>query len=350
MSDRFQNNISLADYTSFGVGGPAEFFAIASGTDELIEILRANTYGPLWVLGYGSNSLVSDHGLPRLTVVTHGGSMVLTDTSLVADAGVWWDDVVKTAVTHGLWGIEFMSEVPGSVGAAVFINITAYGQSIGPLIEWVEAWDTIESRVIKITREELVWGYKQSVFQQPKNAGLVILRICLQLNRRPTDELNYQKAIDVAGELGLSSDSLEDRRKIIIEARARAGSLWHPGRSEARTVGSFFRNPTVPTELVEKLAVFDESGKTAEEIKKMNRVHGGSEQRVSAAHVMLAAGFSRGQTWGNVKLNDHNLLKLEALAGATAQEIYNVAMDIQRTCEEKLGVRLEPEARILGEF
>ena len=82
----------------------------------------------------------------------------------------------------------------------------------------------------------------------------------------------------------------------------------------------------------------------------MNQVHGGDEQRVSAAHVMLASGFSRGQQWGNVKLNDQNLLKIEALNGATAQEIYDVALHVQTTCKEKLGISLETEARILGDF
>lgn len=340
----------MADYTSFGVGGPAELFAEAHDADELMQLLQAAPAGPIHVLGWGSNSLISDRGLPGLTIAVRSGKIEFHDTEVVVDAGVWWDDVVKMAVERGLWGIELMSETPGSVGGAVFINITAYGQAIGPLVEWIEVWDSSAHAVRRLTADELSWGYKESIFQRPENTGLIILRVALKLSRERTDELRYQKALDVATELGLSPNSLADRRKIIIEARDRAGSLWHSDRGEARTVGSFFRNPVVAPEQLEKLVAFEEHGKTAEEIKKMNQVHGGDAQRVSAAHVMLAAGFSRGQTWGNVKLNDHNLLKIEALPGATAQDIYDVAMNIQQTCEQKLGIHLEPEARILGEF
>ena len=95
---------------------------------------------------------------------------------------------------------------------------------------------------------------------------------------------------------------------------------------------------------------YDESGKTKAELKKMNQVHGGDQRRVSAAHVMLAAGFKRGQTWGKVKLNDQNLLKIEALPGASAQDIFDVVRLIQTEVKKKLDINLEPEARILGVF
>jgi len=84
---------------------------------------------------------------------------------------------------------------------------------------------------------------------------------------------------------------------------------------------------------------------------KMNQVHGGSTTRVSAAHIMLAAGFRRGQRFGgHVKLHDKNLLKIEALEGATAQDVYETMRTIQKTVQEKLKVTLEPEAQLLGEF
>lgn len=349
MDNVIQPQIVLAPYTSFNVGGAAELFTLISSSDALLDLLKSG-HQPQQVLGYGSNTLISDKGLPGLTMAFRGGAMSFDGNEITVDAGVWWDDVVAASVERGLWGCELMSEVPGSVGGAVFINITAYGQSIGPLVQWLEVWDPGLEQVRRLEKDALHWDYKQSIFQQPEHNKLVILRACLRLSSNRTDELQYQKAINVAEELGLSTQSLSDRRKIIIETRARAGSLWHPDSSEARTVGSFFRNPVVSASQLEKLMAFDESGMTAEEIKRTNRVHGGIEQRVSAAHVMLAAGFSRGQSWDNIKLNDKNLLKIEALPGATAQEIYDVAKLIQETCYQKLGIQLEPEARILGEF
>jgi len=348
---RIQNAIDLAPYTSFKVGGPAEHFADIASTDQLIDILHNTDITPVWLIGYGSNTLISDEGLPGLTLHITGGDIQVQEHMIIADAGVWWDDVVQAAIAHNLWGIELMSEIPGSVGAAAYINIAAYGQSIGPRIEWVDVWDPRQSTVKRINRADLKWDYKRSQFQTESYADVIILRVCIALDHSRSDELTYQKAVDVADELGLDTHSLADRRKIITEARHRAGSIWSASNDKhARTVGSFFRNPVVTAEQRDAIIQHDESRVSAEQIKRMNTTHGGNEQRVSAAHVMLAAGFERGQTWGKVKLNDKNLLKIEALPGATAQEIYDVVQEIIRTCKERLNVTLIPEARILGTF
>lgn len=347
---KLQQNVPLANYTSFGLGGPAENFIEVHNTDELLDVLKHTDITPLWLLGFGSNTLISDEGLTGLVISIRGGQTQLEDTYITADAGCWWDDIVKTAIDHNLWGTELMSEIPGSVGAALYINITAYGQSLGPLVEWVDVWNQNSHHVQRLGADDLSWDYKSSIFQKPENQHLIILRVCLKLRNEQHDELVYQKALDVAEELSLDTNNLKDRRKIIIEARKRAGSLWEPTTRGTHTAGSFFRNPVVPEEVANYVMNFDESGKTPEEIKKMNHVHGGNEKRVSAAHVMLATGFKRGQQWNKVKLNDQNLLKIEALPGATAQEVYSVALEIKTTCQKKLGITLEPEARILGHF
>jgi UDP-N-acetylenolpyruvoylglucosamine reductase len=95
---------------------------------------------------------------------------------------------------------------------------------------------------------------------------------------------------------------------------------------------------------------FDETGKSPEQITKMNAVHGGDNLRVSAAHVLLAAGFKRGQTWGPVRLHPKNLLKIENTGGATARQIYDAAQLIINTVQNQLGISLEPEAQLLGQF
>ena len=345
-----QKNVALAPYTSFQVGGEAEYFAEVHSSEELVMLLQSNTHHPIWLLGYGSNTLISDNGLPGLTVCIRGGNITVNEDTITAGAGVWWDDIVKCSIENNLWGVELMSEIPGSFGAALFINITAYGQSVGPLVNWIDIWNEKEAKVERLERKDLLWGYKSSVFQT-KFKDAVILQAKLHLSPTITDELSYQKAVDVAEELNLDVHSLEDRRKIIIEARNRAGSLWHPDAArQSHTVGSFFKNPIVSAEIADKIISYDESGKTKEQIMKMNQVHGGDSMRVSAAHVMLAAGFKRNQQWDNVKLNEKNLLKIEALPGATASDVYRIVVLIQETCRDKLGVELVPEARLLGSF
>ncbi len=347
-----QKNVPLADYTSFGIGGTAEYFAEINDTQTLINVLSEHAdIQPVWLLGYGSNTLISDKGLPGMTFVIKGGALTVDGTTVIADAGVWWDDVVQAAIKNNLWGCELMSEIPGSVGAATFINITAYGQSVGPIVKWVDVWDPDSSTVKRMTGDQFIWDYKTSVFQQPEHADLIILRVCFALSDTPTQDIEYQKALDVAQELGISPDTLAGRRRIITEARSRAGSLWKPDSGQvAKTVGSFFRNPMVDQATAERIIQHDETGKTKEEVRKMNAVHGGDSKRVSAAHVMLAAGFSRGQQWGCVKFNDQNVLKIEALDHALAQEVYDVAMHVQAVVKQTFDIHLEPEARILGDF
>lgn len=346
-----EQNILLAPYTSFGVGGPAEHFALIQSSEALVEALKCTTAETeLHIIGYGSNSLISDRGLSGLTLCIRGGNIQKEGTTIIADAGAWWDDVVQLAIAHNLWGIECLSAVPGSVGAGLYINIAAYGQSIGEHVAWIEVWNRDLSEIQRLSASDLSWGYKKSIFQESQYANLVIIRACFQLNTSSEDSLSYQKALDVAKEMAFDINTLSGRRKAIMETRKRAGSLWHPDDDSNHTVGSFFRNPVVSKEQAERVMSFDESGKTAEEIRRMNKVHGGDEQRVSAAHVMLAAGFHRGQTWEKVKLNEKNLLKIEALPGAKAEDIYRVAMIIEKKCLEITGIKLTPEARILGSF
>ncbi|MCA9349367.1 hypothetical protein KC878_04495, partial [Candidatus Saccharibacteria bacterium] len=216
-------------------------------------------------------------------------------------------------------------------------------------IERVAAWARLRSRRVIFHQKQLELGYKQTIFQNSPH--LIITRVCLNLSKKVTHVLEYQKALEVAEELQLSVDSLTDRRQIIIETRRRSGSIWHPHDPRfSRTAGSFFRNPLVPEKLANAIINFDETETNPNIVKKMNTVHGGSANRVSAAHVLLAAGFKRGQNWGRVKLNDQNLLKIEALSGATAQDIYNVMLNIQSSVLTKLGLKLEPEVRLLGKF
>lgn len=345
-----QKNVPLANYTSFGIGGQADTLIEVSNYQELVDCLKNDLQKPLNILGFGSNTLISDKGLRGTTLRIVGGNIAFEDNKVIVDAGVWWDDLVRACIEKKLWGVELMSAVPGGVGGALYINITAYGQSVGPLVDWVEVWDTETKQVKKYLRNDLSWSYKDSIFQK-KPGSQIILRACLNLSHKPTNELVYQKAIDVADELGLGTEDLENRRRIIIETRKRAGSLWNPQDLQPiHTAGSFFRNPIVSEDVAEKIISYDETGKTADQIKLMNKVHGGSSTRISAAHVMLAAGFKRGQSWNKVKLNDQNLLKVEAMQGATSQEVYDVAMQIKRTCLQKTNIALQPEVQIVGEF
>lgn len=342
------SNVQLADYTSLRVGGPAELLLLPQNYDENLSALRqANS--PIWRLGFGCNVLVSDLGLNGTTIVWRQGEITVNGNEVIADGGVWWDDVVTTAMRYGLWGLELLSEIPSSVGGAVYGNIAAYGQQVSDTLAWVEVFDNTSQEVTRLPASQFAFNYRSSSFQQQPN--LTILRVAFNLKTEPTHELRYDSAVSIAQELGADISSLEGRRQTVVETRRRAGSIYHPDDSDAeRSAGSFFKNPMVSTEQAKELARFDESGKTLERIENQNQIHGGDSHRASASHVLLAAGFQRGQKWGPVSLHQNHVLKIITHEGATATQVYAVVNEIINTVKEKLNIDLEPEVKFLGEF
>lgn len=338
----------LASYTSLRVGGPAEKLVVVETRDEIIAALNeANE--PLWLLGYGCNVLVSDRGLPGTTILWRGGDITVEDYQIIADAGVWWDDVVQSAQEHNLWGLELLSQIPSSTGGAVFGNIAAYGGQVSDTLSWIELYNTETRETHQYTADEFEFSYRKSSLQnQPE---LVILRAGFMLSASPVHELKYESALALAREKNFNPNDLRERREIVIETRRRAGSLYDPADpTSERTAGSFFKNPMVSFEQAKELAKFDESGKTLERILEQSKIHGGSTQRASAAHVLLAAGFRRGQRWNKVMLHPSHVLKVATLPDATAEEVFAVVEEIMSTVKEKLEIDLEPEVRFIGEF
>lgn len=343
------SNLSLAPYTSFGCGGAAERAVFIDSLDQFDAALSLVERID-WVMGFGSNSVVSDAGLPGTTLIFRGGKIEIQDNTVIADAGVWWDDVVLFAQEHGLWGIECMGAIPGGVGAAVVGNIAAYGQAVADTLQWIEVFDLDTHAHMTLQAEDLGLEYRRSTVLQ-SNRSLVVLRAAFALHQKPSKEITYESALVIARENGFDLDTLEGRRATILGAREKAGSLWdYRDEHASKTAGSFFRNPLVDTVTAERIMSYDETGKSLELLKKMNTVHGGDVSRVSAAHVLLAAGFHRGQAWGDVRLHPQHVLKLENAGRATAQNIYDVSSEIVATVKEKLGVELEPEVRFLGQF
>lgn len=345
-------SVPLAPLTSLAVGGQAEQFFVIATSDELLQTLSETQAQQLWLLGYGSNVLISDAGLPGVTLLVRTQDIVLEGNMLIADAGVWWDDLVSRAISSQFWGLELMSAIPGGVAAAIVGNIAAYGQAVVDTLAWVEVFDRTTGKTRRIQSKELGLTYRFSNFQTPEFKSLVILRAAFKLSESPINVLEYQAALDVALAQGYDVNTLEGRRHTVIDTRTAAGSLWDYRAPETymHTAGSFFRNPMVTDEVADQLMTYDETGRTADNLRKMNQIHGGAGKRISAAHVLLAAGFHRGQTWGPVRLHPDHILKLENTGGATAQQIYDVAQEIIQTTKDKLGVDLVPEVRFLGAF
>lgn len=340
-------NEPLAKYTSFDVGGPAEHLIILNSAQDILNIAE-----PIdWVLGYGTNSVISDKGLPGTVIMLREGPEpgIVEGTTLVIDASTEWDAVVRFAIKNGLWGIELMSGIPGNTGAALSGNIGAYGQTIADTFAWATVFNTKTKQTKKLERGDIELSYRHSSLQEQRN--LIVIEVALNLSRENRTEMAYASAIKVAEEMGLPSNTLENRRTIILETRQRAGSMYDESDpNHEKTAGSFFKASVVDEKTSRYLASFDESGKSVEELLEQNKLQGGNAFRASAALVLLAADYSRGQAWGPVRLHKKHVLKIENTGGATAQNIYDVAHEVFTTVKEKLGIILESEAQFIGDF
>lgn len=339
-------NELLAKYTSFDVGGPAEKLIILNSSQEIMNINDSID----WVLGYGTNSVISDKGLTGVTVMLRDGpEPELKDNVIEIDSSTCWDEAVQFAIKNNLSGMELMSGIPGNAGAALSGNIGAYGQTIAHTFLWADVFNVKTNQVKRLSNKDIELSYRHSSLQEQKE--LIVLKMALELSDDVPDDLAYASAQRVADEMKITPNTLENRRKVILETRKRAGSIYdHSDPNREKTAGSFFKASVVDEQTSRHLATFDESGKTVDQLLEQNKLQGGNAFRASAALVLLAAGFSRGQSWGAVRLHKRHVLKIENSGGANAQQIYDVTQHIRSTVKEKLGISLETEAQFIGHF
>jgi len=347
---KLQKAVALSAYTSLHVGGPAETLITLQPGDSLPKVLQLYKQ-PVWVLGGGTNCLISDRGLPGTVVINHVGTIKqIKSNQLRADSGVVWDDLVVKAIELGLYGLEFSSGIPGGVGAAVAGNIAAYGHSVAKRLVAATILDTADGTISTWTNQDFDFSYRHSALQKPANRNLIVVDATFEFLETATEKLEYDSALKIGKELGVEPDSLTNRRAIILETRRRAGSLLDANQQSLYTAGSFFKNPVVTPDQVQALIAHEETGVSQQQLLHQNKIHSGNSVRVSASHVLLAAGFKRGQSWGHVRLHPDHILKVENMGQATAQEIYDVVQVIIKTVKKKLGITLEPEVRFLGQF
>jgi UDP-N-acetylmuramate dehydrogenase len=343
---------ALAEHTSLRVGGKAQTLIEVEPGDKLVNITaEQKNNGPTWVLGFGTNCLISDHGLPGTVILNQFGLIEeISSSRFKVDSGVNWDDFVQRVIEKGLWGLEFTSGIPGGLGAAVAGNIAAYGHKVADVFVEATMLNSASQAVETWDKSRFGFDYRTSVLQLPENKSMIVLDATFELSSHVNSQLEYESALQAAQELGIQPDSLANRRLVIMEARQHAGSLLNKAGVGPWTAGSFFKNPLVDETQIQAVIGHEEKAISREQLLRQNLIHGQNKARVSAAHVLLAAGFHRGQSWGDVRLNSEHILKIENSGHASAQEIFVVIQNIIATVKEKLDITLEPEVRFLGDF
>lgn len=334
---RIFKNTNLSPYTTLHVGGPAKFFTEVKNLSELIRAVDFAKKKKLeiFVLGGGSNVLISDRGINGLVIKIFFQGVSFKNNMIYAGAGESWDKVVAKAVACDLSGIENLSLIPGTVGGAVYQNIGAYGAELKDVLEYVDVFDIKSGRVKKFSNKECRFGYRASVFQKPAGMGYIILGACLNLSKRFRPNLKYPDLLRYFSS-PVSGVNLQNIRKAITAIRK--SKLVYPSPAVG-SAGSFFKNPVIPITDSRRLTVSHPD-------LKINNLDN-SFVKLSAAQLIERAGF-KGKRFGKVGVSEKHALVLLTYPGAKAQDLKRLAKKVKMAVKKKFNINLEEEVRILS--
>jgi UDP-N-acetylmuramate dehydrogenase len=362
----------LADLTTLRLGGPVGRLVETDSSDALVDAVRAADAAgePLLVLGGGSNLVVSDDGFPGVVVRDTRQEIHLDSAdscggaSITVPAGAVWDDVVARAVEEGWVGVEALSGIPGSTGAAPVQNIGAYGQEISGVVSTVRVWDRERSRVRTLPLVDLKFGYRTSLLKQSllepgspwgPTPRYVVLDVGMQLRRG--DRSAPVVYPELARRLGIEVGEQATTRAVrdaVLELRRAKGMVLDDADPDTWSAGSFFTNPVLTT--VQARSLPDGAPRFPVRTAVPERTTGPSLGRVdpdlvktSAAWLIEHAGFGRGYGLpAQVSLSTKHTLALTNRGEGTAAELVALARTIRNGVREAFGIMLEPEPVLVG--
>jgi len=346
---RIEENVALAPLTTFQVGGPARFFLEATTLAQVqagIEFARTHDL-PLFVLGGGSNLLISDAGWPGLALkVAVGGieeSRQAGQARFEVGAGEEWDRFVARAVARNCAGVECLSGIPGSVGGTPVQNVGAYGQEVAESVDSVLALDVRDGQLHDLCAQACGFSYRTSIFNTGERGRYVIVRVTYRLTPGGEPRLQYADLKKhFAGWRKIPT--LADTREAVRRIRALKGMLITPGDEDSRSAGSFFKNPVIAAAEHGEL----EKRAAARGLQIPSYPALASQKKVSAAWLVEHSGFGKGYGSGRVGISRKHALAIVNRGDATAVDILALKEHIQQRVEEIWGVRLEPEPVFVG--
>jgi UDP-N-acetylmuramate dehydrogenase len=332
---RFSENYNLKPHNTFGVKASARYFFEFTESEDLNTFVQSNEIWrdlPLFVLGGGSNvlfqrdfeGLVLHPNVPGIFMVREDRQNIWFEVG----AGEIWDDFVKYCVDYGVGGVENLSLIPGSVGAAPVQNIGAYGQEVSNVIELVKGYDIQQKTFLEFPAENCEFAYRNSLFKRELKNRFVITSVMFRLDKFPEFNLKYGQVEEKVNELG--EVNLQNIRQAVIDIR----SSKLPDVNELGNAGSFFKNPVVNAEVAEKIRQnFPDIP-----VYPVNE----NETKLAAGWLIEKAGW-KGRREGNVGVHEKQALVLVNYGNATGKEIFDFSEKILDAVKEKFGIALERE-------
>jgi UDP-N-acetylmuramate dehydrogenase len=349
---QLRENVPLAPLTTLGVGGPARYFVAASTTDEVREAVAWSQQRvlPLFVLGGGSNLVVSDSGFPGLVLKIEiaGITESALDGRRIFDvgAGVDWDTFVACAVAADCAGIECLSGIPGTVGGTPVQNVGAYGQEVSETISSVRALEIASLTVREMGNCECGFAYRTSRFNTVDRGRYIILRVTFVLAPHGAPNLDYAdvKKFFAGGTANGSTPSLEEVRAAVCQVRLSKSMLITEGDPDARSAGSFFKNPVLPRGEAERIIAW-----AKERGLSLTTYRAGDDRvKVPAAWLIEQSGLHKGVALGPVAISSKHTLALVNRGGATAADVIAMKELVQQRVRQTFGVELVPEPVFVG--
>lgn len=334
---KIRENVKIADLTTMRLGGPARY---VTEIEELADIPKAYDFArekklPTFVLGGGANTIGHDDGFDGVIILNRlRGIEVISQTAdevvIRAMAGEIWDDLVEFACERGYSGIEALSKIPGTVGAAPVQNIGAYGQEIAQVLESVEAYDTETRELVVIGKEEMQLSYRSTIFNNGAKAGrYLIAAVTLVLENETSLEPPFynslQRYIDEHGVTDFSPASI---RKCVSAIRAEK----LPDPAEIASAGSFFKN----------IFLDDAEAEAAEArgIKVWTKADG--RKMINAGYLIEQAEL-KGREFYGFKVSEKAALILMNVGLGTYADLEKARAEIRKVVFEKFGFKLEQE-------
>lgn len=340
-----QQEVPLAPLTTFKVGGAARYFVEARSEEDVCAAVgeaRSRDW-PLFVLGGGSNLVISDGGWPGLVLKIaltgiserREGPRTLFD----AAAGEDWDGFVAHAVTQDCAGIECLSGIPGTVGGTPVQNVGAYGQEVSETITSVRVLDTTTGNTRELENADSGFAYRSSIFNAQERGRYIVLRVSFALRPGGAAHIEYADLKNYfAGRSG--PPTLAETREAVRAIRLSKAMLIVPGDDDCRSAGSFFKNPVLTREAFDQLQ--SHNGPIPNFPARDGMV------KVAAAWLVEHAGFPKGLMRGPVGISRRHALAIVNRGGATAADIIALKDEIQQRVLDAFGVQLHPEPVFVG--
>jgi UDP-N-acetylmuramate dehydrogenase len=333
---------TLNKYTSLRVGGPAKSIINVATEAEIVAAIEAAGDSPILIIGGGSNVLISDQGFDG-TVIHIANNQAESEVdacsgaTLTIGAGENWDEFVATTISRGFAGLETLSGIPGTVGAAPIQNIGAYGHEVSEFITRVRTYDREAKAIKTFTNSECEFEYRNSIFKRTPGR-YIVLSVQFQIRRGETSTpITYAELAKKLGvEVGEKAPVV-DVRRAVMELRAAKGMLLNPDDKDSWSAGSFFTNPIISVEIASQLP---------EGAPKWPLADG--RVKTSAAWLIEHSGIDKGHAHGGARVSTKHVLALTNTGDATATELVELAREVRASVQAKFGITLEPEVNLVG--